>query len=142
LANIQEHCKRRGICQKAYFTAAQKLVRDIYEGKNQTEVHHLQSMESLVARSLKFNRDEIEEWCDSRDWARANFAVKVDASKAILMLKNNLPALSNSDFGFPENLRRRAAEIVNKVADINADPVADFLFVKLSQEQQGAGLDL
>jgi hypothetical protein len=27
--------------KKAYIAAAQKLVRDIHEGKNQTEVHHL-----------------------------------------------------------------------------------------------------
>lgn len=128
--------------KKAYVAAAQKLVRDIHEEKNQTEVHHLQSMESLIARSLKFNKNEIEEWCESREWTRAKFAAGVDPTKAIATLKTNLPALSNSDFGFPEHLRIRAAEIVAEIADTNSDPVADFLFVKLSQEQRGEELAL
>lgn len=120
--------------KKAYYAAAQKLVRDLHEGKNQTEDHHLHSMESLVARSLKFTRDEIIEWCDSRDWTRAKFTTEPE--KAIASLKEYLPNLSSSDFAFPERLRTRAAEIVAEVADSRADPVADYLFVKLSQEQK------
>jgi hypothetical protein len=103
-------------------------------GKSQTEEHHLQSMESLIARSLKFTREEIEAWCESRDWSRAPF--KVEASKGIRTLREHLPNLSSSEFTFPERLRSRAAEIVAAIADPKADPVADFLFVKLSQEQK------
>jgi hypothetical protein len=120
--------------KKAYAAAAQKLVRELYEGKNQTDDRHLQSMESLIARSLKFTRDEIVDWCDSRDWRRAKFTIP--AEKAIKTLKEHLPNLSSDDFGFPENLRIRAAEIVAEVADSKSDPVADYLFVKLSQEQR------
>ena len=39
--------------RKAYYAAAQKLVRELYEGKSQTEEHHLKSMESLIARGCK-----------------------------------------------------------------------------------------
>ncbi len=124
--------------RKAYFAAAQKLVRELYEGKHQTEEHHLQSMESLIARSLKFTREDIEEWCARRDWSRAKF--KLDAPKSIHLLKEHLPALSSSEFTFPEHLRTRAAEIVAEVADSNSDAVADYLFVKLSQEQKKVDL--
>ena len=119
--------------RKAYFAAAQKLIRDIHENKNQTEEHHLQSIESLIARSLKFTKEEIEEWCESRDWARAKFSVEPE--KGVRLLKEHLPGLSSSDYSFPEKLRTRAAEIVAEVADSKADPVADFLFVKLSQQK-------
>ena len=120
--------------KKAYVAAAQKLVRELHEGKNQTEEHHLQSMESLIARSLKFTREEIDDWCASRDWTPVKF--KIEAQKAISVLKEHLPGLSSSEFTFPEHLRTRAAEIVAEVADSKSDPVADYLFVKLSQEQK------
>lgn len=118
--------------KKAYYAAAQKLVRELHEGKNQTEEHHLQTMESMIARSLKFTRDEIVEWLDSRDWSRVKFSG--DPEKGIAFLKAHLPGLSSSEFLFPENSRSRAAEIVAEVADSNADPVADSLFSKLTQK--------
>jgi len=120
--------------KKAYFSAAQRLVREIHEGKSQSEEHHLQSMESLVARSLKFTKDEIADWCESRDWTKASF--KAEPDKSIRLLTEHLPALSSSEFSFPQHLRTRAAEIVAEVADSKADPIADYLFVKLSQEQK------
>ncbi|WP_292936335.1 hypothetical protein [Noviherbaspirillum sp.] len=119
--------------KKAYFSAAQKIVRELHEGKNGTELHHLQSVENLMARSLKFTREEIEDWCESREWAKAAFQVESD--KAINFLKQNLPLLSTNESAFPGKLRARAAEIVAEVADVKADPVADYLFVKLTQEQ-------
>ncbi|MDP2816313.1 MAG: hypothetical protein Q8O19_06505 [Rectinemataceae bacterium] len=120
--------------RKAYFAAAKKLVRELHEGKNQTEEHHLQSMESLIARSIKFSREELTDWCESRDWSRASFTI--EPQRAIQLLKEHLPSLSSSEFAFPEKLRLRAAEIVAEVADSKSDPVADYLFVKLSQEQK------
>ena len=119
--------------RKAYFAAAQKIVRDLIEEKATTEEHHLNSMEALVARSLKFTRQEIQEWCESRDWAKAQFTT--DPEKAINTLKSNLPGLSSDEFAFPVKLRTRAAEIVAEVADSKSDPIADYLFVKLAQER-------
>ena len=120
--------------KKAYVAAAQKLVRELNERKSQTEEHHLQSMESLIARSLKFTREEIEDWCESRNWSVVKFTV--EPQKGIALLKENLPNLTSSEFSFPEKLRARAAEIVAEVADSKSDPVADYPFVKLSQEQK------
>ena len=124
--------------KKAYYAAAKKLVREIHEGNRQTGDHHLQSMESLIARSLKFTREEIAEWCDSRDWGCAKF--KVETEKGIAVLKEHLPGLSSSEFRFPEKIRSRAAEIVAEVANINADPVANYLFSKLTQNQKNNSL--
>jgi hypothetical protein len=124
--------------KKSYYAAAQRLARELAEGKNQTEAHHLQTMESLIARSLKFTKEEIQEWCESRDWDLAKFTT--EREKGIRILKENLPSLSASEFAFPERLRKRAAEIVAEVADSNADPIADYLFVKLSQEQQKSSI--
>lgn len=120
--------------KKAYFAAAQKLTRELHESKSQTEEHHLQTMESLIARSLKFTKTEIQDWCESREWGRVTF--KADAEKAIGILKENLPKPSSSEFCFPINLRERAAEIIAEVADAKLDPIADYLFVKLSQKSK------
>lgn len=124
--------------KKAYYAVAKKLVRELHEGINQTEDHHLQSMESLIARSLTFNRDEIAEWLESREWSRAKFSV--EPKKGIAFLKEQLPNVASSEFIFPEHLRIRAAEIVAEVADLKAYPVADYLFVKLTQEQKRESL--
>ena len=119
--------------KKAYFAAAQKLVRDLIEEKNSTDPRHLESIEALIARSLKFTRPEIQDWCESRNWALARFTS--DPEAAIKTLKAHLPNLSSDEFAFPPHLRSRAAEIVAEVADFNSDPVADYLFVKLAQER-------
>ena len=89
-------------------------------------------MEALVARSIKFTREEIGEWCDSRDWEKAGFTE--EAEKKVAFLKEKLPNLSSNEEGFPEKSRTRAAEIVASIADKDSDPVADFLWVKLTQE--------
>lgn len=48
--------------------------------------------------------------------------------------------MSSSEYAFPDHLRIRAAEIVAEIADSKSDPVADYLFVKLSQEQNSDDL--
>lgn len=137
-AAFKNTANAEAFAKKAYYAAAQKLARELAEGKNQTEAHHLQTMESLIARSLKFTKEEINEWCEIRDWDRAKFTT--EREKGIRFLKENLPSLSSSEFAFPERLRKRAAEIVAEVADSSADPIADYLFVKLSQEQQKSSI--
>lgn len=120
--------------KKAYFAAAQKCAREINEGSNGTDTHHLQSMDSLIARSIRFTREEIEDWCESRDWSKIKFGI--EPAKAISYLKTNLPQLAVSESVFPQQLRSRAAELVASVADSKADPVADYLWVKLTQESK------
>jgi hypothetical protein len=126
--------------KKAYLAAVQKLVREIHEAKNGTEEHHLQSMESLIARSIKFTREEIEDWCESRDWSNAKFSS--DPAKAIAFLKENLPLVSANEEAFPQKHRSRAAELVASMADLKADPVADYLWVKLTQEPKQYDFEL
>lgn len=124
--------------KKAYLAAAQKNVRELYEKKNYTEEHHLHSMENLIAHSIKYTREEIEDWCECRDWSQAKFTI--DSAKGIQFLKEHLPALSTMEFSFPENLRARAAEIVAEVAYSKSDPIAEYLFVKLTQVQKEKSL--
>ncbi len=119
--------------RKAYYAAAQKLVRDLVEEKTPTAPHHLMSMENLVARSLRFTHQEIAEWCEARDWSNATFTIDFD--KAVRFMKDNLPNLASAEFSFPSKLRERAAEVVAEVADRESDPVANFLFIKLTQQQ-------
>jgi hypothetical protein len=124
--------------KKAYFSAAQKIVREIHESKNGTEEYHLKTIESLVARSINFNSSEINDWLESRDWEQAKFTI--EKSKGINFLKKNLPLLASDDSSFPEKLRDRAAELIAEIADIEADPVADYLWVKLTQESSPGDL--
>jgi hypothetical protein len=121
--------------KKAYFAAAHKICREIYEGINGTDEHHLQSVDSLIARSINLTQKEIKDWLDSRDWTHAKF--NINKEKAIDFLEKNLPLLANNESAFPEKLRERAAEIVAEIAEIadyEADPIADYLWVKLTQE--------
>jgi hypothetical protein len=119
--------------KKAYYAAAQKLVRDMVEEKPSTDEHHLISMENLMARMLKFTKQEIIDWCDSREWSLAKFSI--DSEQGIKIMKDNLPKLSSAEFAFPSKQRARAAEIVAEVANKDSDPIANYLFVKLTQPQ-------
>ena len=120
--------------KKAYLSVAQRLVREVNEGSNGTEEHHLESIENLIARSLKFTKKEIKEWCDSRNWSNNEVS-----SKWIKFLTSNLPNLAISD-DFQNDCRTRAAEIVAQVSDKEADPVADYLFAKLTMERKSEQL--
>ena len=124
--------------RKAYYAAAKKFIRELHEGRNQTEEHHLQSMENLIARSLSFTQQEIKDWCEERDWSIVTF--KGDREKALGFLKEQLPRLASSENDFPDRQRHRAAEIVAEVADSKSDPVANYLFVKLTQGQKNDDL--
>ena len=119
--------------KKAYFSAAQRICREIHEKKNGTTEDHLQSVESLIARSINFTQGEIEDWINSRDWRRVESVNNRD--KAIAFLKKNLPLLANTDQAIPEKAREKVAELVAGLADPDADPVADYLWVKLTQDQ-------
>lgn len=126
LPNAEEFVK------KYYFAEARKFAREIHEGKNQTQEWHLQSMENLIARTLKFTKEEINTWCDQRDWSQMKSVKEID--KAIKYLKENLPKLSSSEFNYPENMRIKSAEIVAEISNTQIDPIANYLFVKLSQK--------
>jgi hypothetical protein len=100
--------------------------------KNGTLEHHLQSMESTIARSIKFTKKEITDWCNSRDWKNANLK---DRDDAVRLLSDTLPA-----FALDENTirnmaaRQRVAEIIADVCDFEMDPVGEYLWARLMQE--------
>ena len=119
--------------KKAYYAAAQKLVRDMVEGKPTTDEHHLISIENLIARTLKFTKQEVIDWCNSREWSSAKF--DIESEKGVKIMTDNLPNLISEEFSFPSKHRDRAAQIVAEVADKDSDPIANYLFVKLTQPE-------
>ena len=89
-------------------------------------------MESTIARSIKFTKKEITDWCNSRDWKNANLK---DRDDAVRLLSDTLPA-----FALDENTirnmaaRQRVAEIIADVCDFEMDPVGEYLWARLMQE--------
>jgi HD-GYP domain-containing protein (c-di-GMP phosphodiesterase class II) len=123
--------------EKAFDAALQKLVREVHLCKNGTRDVHLQSIESVIARSIKITKAEIEQWCRERDWNSAE--IKMDKVKAAKLLLEELPKYSSDDHVITnEEKRRRIAEIIAGVSDVNADPVAEYLWVKLTQSVEGS----
>ena len=57
--------------ERCFNSFSQKLVRDVLLEKNGTAEHHLQSIESVIARSIRFTKQEILDWCMTRDWENA-----------------------------------------------------------------------
>lgn len=134
LANAEAFVK------KAYYAAAKRIVREIHENINGTNDSHIQSIESLIGRSIYFSQEEIRDWIDSRNWSYAQFSYGVDKDEAIKFLSNNLPLVSTNDNAIPDKLRNKAADIVAEIADIKSDPIADYLWVKLTQEKHETDL--
>ena len=103
------------------------------EGKPTTDEHHLISIENLIARTLKFTKQEVIDWCNSREWSSAKF--DIESEKGVKIMTDNLPNLISEEFSFPSKHRDRAAQIVAEVADKDSDPIANYLFVKLTQPE-------
>ena len=118
--------------KKAYVAAARKLIRELREEKNFMQEYHLESTEQIVARSIKFSKAEIKDWCASRDWTKATF--KNDPSKGIQTLTEKLPKLATSEsvFVFNPDEGQKVALMIADVSDLKADPVADYIFAKLT----------
>lgn len=118
--------------RRAYNSVVQKLVRDILLSKNGTTEQHLQSIESVLARTFTFTRKEIEEWCISRDWESTTLR---NPEKAIQILTEKLPDFATDDNAITDEAsRNRIAEIIADVADRKSDDIAEYLWVKLTQK--------
>lgn len=116
--------------RKHYLATVKKIIREIEEGKNGTQADDLASFEAIVARSISFTKDEIEEWVRTRDWQRAT-QVK-DMVKLQPVLEKDLPKLSSRRHPFSEDDAKNIADkVIAAVAD-DPDPVADFLFTILT----------
>lgn len=125
--------------KKAYLEALQKIMLDIEEEKNQTMKCDLQSIESVIARSLKFTKAGIGEWFDKRNW---DGFPKLENTKVRERFKAQLLSLSQGGIPIPEESRKKWANIVAKVADKPTDDVADYLFSRLSLKSDWDDLDL
>lgn len=130
----------RGFAKKVYFEEVRKIMREIEESrKNQTMECDLQSMESIIARSLKFTKEEISEWLDKRNWDKLP---KLKNPEQLERLKKRLLSLSRGPVIFEEELRKKLADYVAEVADKPTDDVADYLFSRLSLKSDWDGDDL
>jgi len=115
---------------KCYLAEVKKLIREISENKNGTRPQDLDSLESIIARSLCFTSQEIKDWIQTRDWTRAS-QVK-DLNKLRPIIEKTLPTLANRRHPYDEEAALALADkLVAAVAD-NPDPVADFLFTVLT----------
>lgn len=120
----------RIFAKNAYFEVIKKIMREIEEDlKNQTMECDLQSMESIIVRSIKFTQEDIAEWFTKRSWA--DFP-KYKNTERGERLKKQLLSLSRGPVLFDEAQRKNYANIVAKVADKPTDDVADYLFSRLS----------
>ncbi len=119
--------------KKAYYASVKKIIREIDEKKNGSVISDLSTIESIIARSLTYTKDEINEWIKTRDWDRAN-QVK-DMGKLLPILKLRLPTLAarKNDFSDEES-SKLADKVIAAVAD-TPDPIADFLFTILTQSR-------
>ncbi len=119
----------RVFAKKAYFEEIKKIIREIEEEKNKTMECDLQSMESVVTRSIKFTKVEIGDWFDKRNW---DGSPQLKNTKVLEGLKDQLLHLSQGGIIIEEDQRAKYANIVAKVADKPTDDVADYLFSRLS----------
>ena len=116
--------------RKAYFAAVRTIMREIDQGTSGTVPDDLQSIESVVARSLKFTKDEIREWVQSRDWTRVKDNKDVPA--LVKRMEELLPELAARRNIFDEEASRQVADKVIAAVCDEQDPVAEFLFTTLT----------
>lgn len=122
----------RVFAKKAYFEEIIKIMRESAEQKNQTMECDLQSIESVIARSLTFTKPEISEWFDRRNWGVDGLPPELESTAARERFKAKLLTLSRGPVIFEEKQRKKYANLVAKVADKPTDDVADYLFSRLS----------
>lgn len=130
----------RVFAKKAYFEEILKIMREINGNENQTMDCDLQSMESVIARSLTFTKPEIREWFDKRNWDVDGFP-EFKKPAALEKFKTALLTLSRGPVIFEEERRKKYANLVAKVADKPTDDVADYLFSRLSLKSDWDDLD-
>lgn len=118
--------------QRCYLALAKKLVRERLQGNlNGTSAQHFQSLETMIIRSISYTKKEIEDWFDSQIW-ESNLISQPE--RAIPLLRKWLPEYANRDDVIPnEKLRVQAAKIFADVADTKSDPIAEYLWGKLTQ---------
>jgi hypothetical protein len=124
--------------RKAYYAAIKRIIPELAEDASTSSEHHLDSIENVIMRDLKFTQKEICDWCESRDRTRAKLK---DRSKGIAALKESLPKIASGIIPHDEDVRKRFSEIVGELADNKLDPIAEYLFSQLTSNRR-SNIDL
>lgn len=127
--------------RKAYFSYVKRLMREAKESINGTQDQHLQSLESIITRSMVITQNDMDEWLDSRDWGKAEFTNPEIAIPQVKKLCHALRMGYDYELAkYPEELRNRLADKLAGIADAPQDSIADFIFSKLTQEVRDVSL--
>lgn len=126
---------------KAYFSYVKQLMRENAENINGTRDEHLQSLESIITRSMVITKSDMDEWLNSRPWKNAEFRNLEQATLQVKELCHELRIGHDYELArHPEELRMRLADKLAGIADTPQDPIADFIFSKLTQDVLGGAL--
>jgi len=119
--------------RRVYDSQVQKIVRDILLVNGKSSGDNLQSIESVITRSLSFTKKDIEDWCKERNWEEA--PLKGDREKAIQYLTEHLPMLAVNDAAcvFNKEGKERAANIIAEISDRKTDDISEYLWLKLTE---------
>jgi hypothetical protein len=121
--------------EKQYYQLITQMMREIDEQKNGTTTDHLNSMESIIARSIMFTVRDIEDWCDQQDWERAGIPkVRANKIKAYLSEFGMRKGGVNAECSMPAEIREKLAQRVAQIAKKN-DPLAEWMFTRLTAQR-------
>jgi len=121
--------------RRAYYSQVHKIVRDILLEKEKISADNIQSMESVITKSLYFTKKDIEDWCKERNWENATFSC--DREKGIQNLTKRLPMLAVKDADyvfFTKEKKERASNIIAEVSDRKTDDISEYLWLKLTEK--------
>ena len=121
--------------RKAYISSIRKIVTDIDEGRSGTVTSDLESMEAVIARSLKFTREDITDWINSRDWTQVKNVANIGLVTA--NMKKLLPELATRRNPFSAQDSERVVLIVMAAVMDKDDPVGEYILTTLSTERGG-----
>jgi len=123
--------------RKAYFSYVKQLMRESEESINGSRDDHLQSPESVIARSMVISKNDMDDWLESRDWGSAEFKDQGNAIPQVKELCHELRMGHDYELArHSKELRTRLADKLAGISDTPQDSIADFIFSKLTQEAQ------
>ncbi|KJS04730.1 MAG: hypothetical protein VR73_13795 [Gammaproteobacteria bacterium BRH_c0] len=116
-----------------YFSELKRLIREIDESRNGTNIAHLDSVESVITRLTPVKQKQVEEWLNSRDWSKATFS-GVDFNKSISVAKTLILKLFKGELYVISDARyqNKLSDIIADLAD-SRDPIAEYLYALLTR---------
>lgn len=120
--------------KKAYFATVQKILREVEEHTNGSNECDLDSVETVIVRSLTFTQDEIKAWFKTRDWSRVSQVPNI--AEVLPVIEKKIPQFAARGNPFSlEKSGKIADKIIAAVAD-DQDPIADYLFTILTTQRE------